>query len=526
MQTTDLPHLSRISDYTTHYVRTVPDRTALVFGEHRIDFTEMARRVDAEARALLACGIAKGDRVAMLCTPRPEFFITFLASASIGAIWLGLNPRYRLAEFRHVMTEARPALLIALTEIDGRHYGEDLIALRDSAGLREIVTLDDPARTFEDHATFLKRGLSVDDATLAAARADVGADDPATIIFTSGSTGAPKGAMLTHRGLVEGALNEFLHWPSERPVVLVNMPINHIAGLGMTAGFGHISGGTLVFQDRFDAIGCAHLIERERVTFWLQAPTMFHFVVTHPDFAGLDLGSLEYIIWGGSPMSEHLVRQLQPLGAFLGTAFGMTELTTYVCYSDSDATPEVLANTIGRPHQAYDLRLADSAGRPVPPGTEGEIQARGRWLMKGYFGREEATRAAFTDDGWFRTGDVAVEREDGNWGLVGRQKEMYKSGGYNIYPREIEIVLEAHPDVSMAAVLGVPDPVYHEVGHGFVQPAPGCHPDAEDLRAWCVERLANYKVPKRFTVLQELPRLPIGKIDKMELRQRCQNGAT
>ena len=157
-----------------------------------------------------------------------------------------------------------------------------------------------------------------------------------------------------------------------------------------------------------------------------------------------------------------------------------------------------------------------------PDGTQGEIQARGNWLFQGYFGAPEKTAETFTADGWFKTGDIAVERPDGNWQIVGRMKEMYKSGGFNIYPREIEIALEAHPDVAMAAVLGVADPLYHETGHAFVQPQPGAALSADECTKWCKDQLANYKVPKRFTIMAELPRFANGKLDKIGLRKQLE----
>lgn len=524
---TAVPELSRVSDYVAHYAAARPDAVALVAGNDRIPYAAFRDRVDRMAAALIAAGVKKGDRVAMLCPPQPDFMVAFMATASIGAIWLGLNPRYKLGEFEHVVREVEPTLMLARTEIEGRDYRGDLAALKAGfACIERIVTLDSPMAGADGLDGFLALGETVGEGALKAARDAVGTDDTAVIIFTSGSTGAPKGAMLTHYGLVRGARTENAHWPPAHgsPVVMGNFPINHIAGLGMTMGYGIVAGGTVVFQERFDAGEALRLIAVERITFLLQAPTMFHFMVNHPDFAKTDISSVEHIIWAGSAMAEDLIHILSRLGARLSTAFGMTELSTYVTYSDPDAPAEVLCNTIGRPERRYELRLADGDGNPAALGAEAEIQARGRWILKGYYGKPEATREAFTPDGWFRTGDTAVELPDGNWRLVGRIKEMYKSGGYNIYPREIEIAIEAHPDVAMAAVLGVADPVFQEVGHAFVQPEPGARADAEALRLWCAERLANYKVPKQFTVMRELPRLPIGKLDKMALRRQLDNG--
>lgn len=281
-----------------------------------------------------------------------------------------------------------------------------------------------------------------------------------------------------------------------------------------------VKGGTLVFQDRFDPKALLKIIERERISFWLQSPVQFHMVSALPEFDQTDFSSLNYIIWSGGPMPQHLVEKLYQLDCCLATAYGMTELTAYATYSDLDASCEVLANTIGRPEGRYDLRLQKADGYLAEVGEQGEIQAKGRWLMKGYFNQPEETAESFTDDGWFKTGDIAELCDDGNWRLVGRTKEMYKSGGYNIYPREIEMVIEAHPAVGLTAVLGVSDSLYGEVGYAFVEVKDGQKVDGALLRNWCRTRLANYKVPKYFEVLPELPRLPIGKIDKQGLRKQ------
>ncbi len=497
-----------------------PEADAVVWGERRLNYRDLAAEVAACAKGLLALGVAPGDRVALLSTPRPEFIIVLLAVTEIGAIWVGLHPRYRLAELRYVVGKARPKVIFALPEIEGRRYDEEFAALTAEFGFVEtLIAVEGALPGARPYAEFVDR-TDRRDATLRERQTTISPDDTAVIIFTSGTTGEPKGAMIRHYGLMLGALVENDRWPSKTGLRLLhNMPINHIAGVGMLGLFPIIVGGTLVFMDRFDPRVMLRTIERERITFWLQGATMFHLAVTHPDFENFDLSSLEYLIWAGAPMPRDLVARLYELPGTLATAFGMTELSLYATYSDLDADFEVLANSIGRPDPRLDLRVADAEGRAVAPGEAGEIQARGRWLMAGYFDNSDATREAFTPDGWFKTGDIAQVRADGNLSIVGRSKEMYISGGYNIYPREIEIAIESHAAVAAAAVLGVSDPVYGEVGQAFLQAEPGTTIVAAEIAAWCRDRLANYKVPKSFEILAELPRLPIGKIDKQALKR-------
>jgi acyl-CoA synthetase (AMP-forming)/AMP-acid ligase II len=519
----DLPNFACLHDYVAHWSKAKPMAEAMVHDGRRVNYGELAHHVERFAAALQAMGVKKGDRIAMLSSPRPEFFVCLLAAASVGAIWVGLHPRYKIGEFRHVLAETQPKLVFAFGAIDGRDYAREMAALAEEfPGIAAFIAFDRGWHGAIPSARFMASQRPHD------GMKRIEAHDPAVIIFTSGSTGAPKGAVLSHHSLIHGALIQASRWPARAPGgarVLNNMPVNHIAGIGMLSMFTLVQGGTLVFQDRFEAGEILRLIESERITLWLQSSAMFHFAVSLPAFAATDFSSLETIVWAGAPMPRDLVNKLATTGARLATAFGMTELGTYVTYSDAEASHDALAASIGKPEPRYALRLARSDGTPVEAGEKGEIQARGDWLFQGYFNAPERTREAFTGDGWFRTGDVAMIRPDGNWQIEGRMKEMYKSGGFNIYPREIEIVLEAHPNIAMAAVLGVPDRVYHEVGHAFVQPEPEAAVSPEEAREWFRERLANYKVPKRFTIMAELPRLANGKLDKMGLRRGLEDGS-
>jgi acyl-CoA synthetase (AMP-forming)/AMP-acid ligase II len=511
------PQLACLQDYVRHWGEARPDAEAAVHGGKRMTYRKLAGEVERFAAALRTFGIEKGDRIAMLSSPRPEFLLCLLAVTSIGAIWVGLHPRYKLGEFRHVLAEIQPKLVFGFGAIDGRNYAEDMAALaKEFPAITAFIAFNEGWAGALPFETFLTHEPP------RTAAATAGPHDPAVIIFTSGSTGAPKGAVLSHHSLIHGALVQASRWPARaatRARVLNNMPVNHIAGIGMLTVFTLVQGGTLIFQDRFDAAEILQLIERERITLWLQSSAMFHFAASLPAFATTDFSSLETIVWAGAPMPRDLVTKLAQTGAQLATAFGMTELGTYVSFSDPGASHEALAASIGKPEPRYQLRLMRADGTPAAVGEQGEIQARGDWLFQGYFNAADRTREAFTGDGWFRTGDVAVIRPDGNWQIAGRIKEMYKSGGFNIYPREIEIVLEAHPAIAMAAVLGVADPVYHEVGHAFLQPEAGAVITPEEADQWCRDQLANYKVPKRFTILPELPRLANGKLDKMGLRR-------
>ncbi len=527
-----VPEFEKISDYLYAHGKRKPDAEALVWNERRIDYQSFSSAVETLSRALIAYGVERGDRIGFLGAPRPEFLIVMMAVVDIGAIWMGLHPRYQLEEFRHVVEQAAPKLIFAFEEIENRIYSPELESLKkEFEFIEEIVILNS---VLKRDCSMSHRGVGIsfdqflgfanncDWDRLVSARELVEADDPAVIIFTSGTTGKPKGAMNSHFGLVYCAHIELSRWPDSDMRVLQNMPINHIANIGMMSSCTLVAGGCLVFQDRFEPGDLLRIIEQEKITFWLQSPVQFHMVAAHPDFNNTDLSSLKYIIWGGGPMPRHLVEKLIKLDANLATAYGMTELTCYVTYSDADTTAETMANIIGRPEPRYNLRLITDEDKEAGVGQSGEIQARGRWLMKGYFNQPEETLKAYTADGWFKTGDVAELCEDGNWKLVGRLKEMYKSGGYNIYPREIEIAIEQHPAVALTAVLGISHDLYDEVGYAFVEPVSGQQVTDLELSDWCKKRLANYKVPKKFEIVESLPRLPIGKIDKQLLKKNLE----
>ena len=510
----------RIGQCVGFHAAREPDCEAAVHGPTRLTYRDLDRTMARWAKALLAAGVSRGDRVASLTPPSTEWLAIMLAATEIGAIWTGYHPRYRMPEFRHVTQLAEPTVLIAFRRIHGRDYAEELKTLkRESPSVRCLAMLDKPLEGGVMASELLAAGDAGSDRDLDTARRAVGLDDTAVLIFTSGTTGRPKAAMIRHRALLIGAAVENEHWPMNRPRLLHMMPVNHIAGVGMTGVFGLYAGGTLVFQDRFDPGELLRLLEEERIDHLLGSPVQFHMMANHPDLATRDLSRLKFMTWGGAPMAADLVARLRALPGELRTSYGMTELGLYVTYTEPGADLETLSRTIGKPHTGFDIRVAGASGAIAGPGEQGEIQARGDWLLAGYFRDPEATADAYTADGWFRTGDIVKVWRDGNLEIVGRTKEMFISGGFNIYPREVEIAIEGHPDVGLVAVLGVPDETFGEVGHAFVEPKPGGTPDAAALHDWCRERLANYKTPKRFEIRAELPRLPIGKIDKQALKR-------
>ena len=515
------PVLTRITDYVHKYSEMSPGREAVIFGDQRITWSQLEERVDACAKALLAAGIRKGDRVAMLSTSRPEYWVVFLATVGIGAIWTGLNPRYRLDEYRYLVGDSTPKLIIALTDFEKRSFSDDLLALREEVpSVEKLVVFGGTLPGADSLEAFLESGKNVSDEDYQAAQDAVEKLDPALIVYTSGSTGRPKGAMLSHYGLAFGSLVQTDHFGVEHQKVVVNFPIDHVACVADSCCTTLVRGGTIVFQERFDPAATLAAIEAERATVWGGVPTMLQLALGLPDYEGYDLSSLEAILWGGAAMPRDAVVRLERQGARMMSMYGMTETSAHVTYTDPGADADVLSETVGKPDARFPCRIADSDGNECGVGEEGELQFKGEYLMLGYYNRPEATAESFTAEGWLHTGDLGYWREDGNIVITGRMSEMFKSGGYNVYPREIELTLEEHEGVAMAAVIAIPDDLYQEVGQAWVLRAPGAEVEESELTAHCRTRLANYKVPKKIRIRDELPMLPVGKIDKKALKKR------
>lgn len=488
-----------------HWAEATPDAPFLVGPDERLSYGEAESRVRALAAWLLGRGLRRGDRVGVLSEPDVGYALLLAAITRAGAIYVGINPRYTRAEIAHVLALADPRLNFVRTDpADADRRDRVVAAGADPAGVVDWS------------------GVATLPGSPAAATATPPGDPQAVavIVFTSGTTGRPKGAALHHAGLVAAARvqSERLDAGIVAPRYLNNLPVNHVGCVMNLTLAPLVAGGAVVFQRRFDAAEALALIARERVSTWVQVPAMFHLEVSHPDFAQTDFSSLRAICAGGGALSAGTLARLRAIGAPVFVEYGQTELMSTVAISDAGAPDEVLLRTIGRFEPRFALRIAGPDGVPCAPGEVGEIQARGDCVMRGYWNDTAATAAAFTADGWLMTGDLAMARTDGHVELKGRSREMIKSGGYNVYPREVEMALEAHAQIAEAIAFGVEDPLYGQSVHAAVVVRAGVPaPDAASLRAHCRQTLANYKVPKSWRMVAAMPRLPNGKVDRLAL---------
>jgi len=511
----------RISDCPALIAGRDPARVACIFGDRRMSYGALAAEVDSCARALLAHGVSRGDRVAVLSTPRPEFLVVLLAALRVGAIVVGLNPVHQLDEYRVVLGDCRPKLLFGFRRLRERDKVPALLALKDEVdSIGGLVDLEGGAEEPLGlaYADFLRVGEAVPAAAYAAAVDAVTLADPALIVHTSGSTGRPKGAMITHGNLAACAGVQLALFTPDPLRAICNLPVNHTACTCDVISYVMLGGGTLVFQEHFDPRGLLAAIEAHRVTFLLQVTAMYHHILAAQARQPRDTSSLQFIFFLGAPMPRAMIAELRRLGGVVVTGWGLTESTASVTLTAADDGLDVLAHSVGRPAPGFAIRVADQAGTALPVDAVGEVLVRGPCVMAGYFGKPAETAQAIDADGWLRSGDLGRVDASGRLFLAGRIKDMFKSGGYNVYPREVELVLEAHPAVALAVVVAVPDDMYFEVGHAFLLRRGDARVSAEEIQEFCRERLANYKIPKAFEIRDSLPMLAIGKIDKVGLR--------
>ncbi|MBS1869345.1 MAG: AMP-binding protein [Actinobacteria bacterium] len=511
------PRFARIHDYVNHWAAHAPAREMAVMGDVRLTYAQLAEAIDAETAALWRHGLRPGERVAVLSRPRPEFFVSFLAIVSVGGIFQGLSPKSALGELAYQVDDAQPLLLICHGDDEVVGLGHELVGRVESAP-RLLVTSELRAGAATPQA-------GGDAEQIAAARAAVGHRDPAAIVYTSGSTGRPKGALLPHIGFAACSVVQAARWlhgeGARMPCV---EPINHVAAVGDASVAMLVAGGTVVYQEQFDAGELLEeLIPRERIDFWYTDPAVLGLCSRSPAWPRADLSKIRRLCWSGGRAPLPLVRELRERVPLLGTSWGMTETVGSLTYTDDDADDATLSETIGKPDPAYPARVVTEDGRAAAPGESGELQVRGPHLMRGYWNREQATSDAFDADGWMRTGDLVMPWDDGNLQLVGRLSDMFKSGGENVYPREVELELEQHPGVAAAVVVPRRDDLWGEVGCAFVVTSDPSL-DADALRGHLRARLARFKTPKSFEFVSELPMLDSGKVDRVRLRATAAAG--
>ena len=502
--------------------RTFPDRLALVARPDDVRWTyrELLAEVEKTARGLAALGLRPGDRVGVWAASCPEWILLQLACPRLGVVLVSVNPAYRAADLGYIICKSKMAAIF--------HFACDARADYDSI-LKESC---------EGQPSHLRHHICIGTESWqamieAGAEAGAGAGLPTTPIdpdavanlqYTSGTTGNPKGVQLTHHNLVNNAqLTARGLGLTEHDRVCQTFPLYHCAGYTVSSLAALLTGAAFVLPSRmFDPRAMLETIEQEKITVLLAVPSMYLAALEQPDFERFDVASVRVLLTGGAACSCELIQRLeQKFGTReIYNAYGQTESSPTVTMCDKESSAEQRAVTIGRAMPNTEIKIADAAtGEPVPLGQQGEICARGYFTMKGYDDEPEATRQAVDASGWLHTGDLGVMREDGYVVLTGRAKDMINRGGENIYPKEIENLLQTHPKIAEACVLGLPDERLGEIVIAWVRLKAGEICGEYEIREFCRGKSAHFKIPQHIRVVESFPMTASGKVQKFRIRE-------
>ena len=485
--------IAELPDVTARRAELSPDRVALEEAAtgRTVTYAELDRSACSIAALMRAQGIEEGDRVAILCRNRIAFFELLFGCAKLGAILVPLNWRMPAPELDQLVQDCEPSLLF---------YGaEDAAVARQLKSRPLMIDLDDLP---DAPPAFRFRGTWPGEQIW-------------YLLYTSGTTGRPKGVIYNFRMAVANYVN------IRTAIDLVSsdtttcfLPLFHTAGINLHALPTLMAGGQVIILDGFDADALVRLVEEERLDAVFAVPTVYQALLDHPRFPAAPLSSVRHWGCGGAPLPDALVERYRALGVRVCNGMGMTETGPTAFLGDAAYAWDRIGS-VGKPQLLCSVRIVDEAGRDVAPGEVGDLLFGGPGVTPGYWRNQEETRAAFTPDGWLRSGDLARRDSDGFYYIAGRRKEMFISGGENVYPAEVENVLCAHPAIQEAAVVPMPHPKWGEVGRAFIVPIPGVAAlDTVELDAFCRARLAAYKVPASFETVPDFPRTAAGKIQK------------
>jgi fatty-acyl-CoA synthase len=501
---------ANVGDWLSKWATYTPQRVALVDAAtgQRTTFGDLSERVLRLAEAMhRRLGINQGDRVAIWSHNCVEYLELFFATAKLGAILVPVNHRLAGGEIAYILSHSGARVLFC-----GEEFQQAVVPVLSATAIEHLVPLADNAGT----ASF--EGLIADGDAAAVPAVTVGLDDALCIMYTSGTTGRPKGAILTHGSVTWNAVNTQVGWDLTRDDVgLANAPFFHTGGLNVLVTPLLHRGGTVVVMRQWDATEALRLIERERCTVVFGVPTMCQMMLDSPAFATTDLSSLKFIITGGAPCPIPLIEAWAERGIVFKQGYGLTEAGPN-CFTLDAADAVRKAGSVGFPNFHVDVRIVDDEGHDVGAGETGELLIAGPHVFGGYWQQPDETAKALVD-GWLHTGDLVQRDADGYTTIVDRKKDMIISGGENIYPAEIEKLLHTHPAIREAAIIGVPDSKWGEVGRALIVTTPDAELDEAGVLAYLSGNLARFKLPKSVIFVSELPRNASGKLLKPELRR-------
>ncbi len=490
-----------------------PQKTIFEFDSGAITYEQFSKDVDSFAAAMQkTLGITKGDRVALLLGNDIAFPLTLFAAARIGAVSVPINTRFVAMEIAFILGNCGASTVVVHPD----YWKECLRAKRSAPNVKHMVlagSLKGVTDCFE-LGEFLENSQGEPD------RVDVREDELASIFYTAGTLGKPKGAMCTHRNFSTNSINVEVAsgiTPDDRALICV--PLSHPTGCNSQLITGVYVGCTNVVQGHFNADETLTLIKKARISTIVGVPTIYWLLLAQMKLKGYDFGSLRNVIYGGAPASPELVRRLREAfpSARLGNGYGLTESTSLATFLPDEYAMQK-PDSVGPPVPTVEVRIVTDEGRDVAAGKIGEVLLKGPSVVDGYWQDPNATSEIFAD-GWLRTGDMGRLDDEGFLYIVDRKKDMIIRGGENIYCVEIENVLESHPGVFQAAVVGEPDKVFGEQVKAFIVPEHGHSLSVDEILDFCDDHLADFKIPKYVEFVDALPRNPAGKVDKRVLRR-------
>jgi len=498
-----------------------PDRVFLIAGDRRFTYAQVNARSTALAAALTELGVERGDRIAVDLPNWPEFVVSVFAAAKLGAVIVPLNPRYTVPELQYMLRHSEATVVISAEDFGGTDYLQLFEGFLTSLPeLQYLVTVgeedlwyDDRIYQFEDLVSSGESGTEVTTPAIDPAQ------DTFAILYTSGTMGKPKGVALTHENLVRtSALTADAIALSADDVVFGVTTVFHVFGLGPGIVGTAMAGASLVMQEQFLPDEALHLIGQHRVTVHYGVPTVYVTEMRELDVTEADVSSLRVGVVAGAPIGDELVQRIRDaLCPNLHVAYSLTETSSTVAMTRPEDPLDKKLFTVGRPLPDAQIRVLDLDGTILPSESLGEIAVRGPGIMKGYYRQPGETAQVFDEEGYFLTGDLGMIDEDGFVHIVGRRKELIIRGGFNVYPREVEDRLHAHPAVLDVAVVGLPHDVLGEVVCACVVPVEGAIVTGEEIKEWCRGTLADYKVPDLVRFFDSFPLTGSGKVRRVEL---------
>ena len=502
---------------------TYADRDAIVLGDTRLTYAQVNQFANMCANLLVARGVKPGDKVALSCPNLPYFSIVYFGILKAGATVVPLNVLLKGREIAYHLNDSDAKAYFCFQgtpELPMGQEGHEGFTQAEGCEQFFVITADLGAPSPIEGTETMAQAMMTQSAEFSAV--ETAEDDTAVILYTSGTTGTPKGAELTHSNMRSNALagDKLFEANAERPdTYMCVLPLFHSFGQTVIQNGGFAYGGTVVMLPRFEAQTALQLMAAEKVTFFAGVPTMYWGLLAVLDDAGVDVNEvtahLRVAVSGGAALPVEVHKEFERrFGVTIMEGYGLSETSPVASFSTYGEP--VRPGSIGVPIPGVQMRLITPDWEDSAPGEIGEIAIKGPNVMKGYYQRPEATAEAI-HDGWFRTGDLARVDEDGWYYIVDRSKDMIIRGGYNVYPREIEEVLLTHPEVSLVAVIGVPDEVHGEEVKAVVIRNPGSTLTVEELGAWCKQEMAGYKYPRIIEFVDSLPMTATGKILKREL---------